>query len=771
MNESETRAEYIDPMLKASGWSEIEGSKVLREFRITDGKIQVGGKRSKPEIADYILVYRNRKIAVIEAKALDLPATEGVAQAKSYAEKLHIDYTYATNGKELYQISMKTGQEGEVKAFPTPDELWGKTFSDQNEWKDKFAAVPIEGDHGKRYYQELAINNALDAVAEEKKRILLTLATGTGKTAVAAQIAWKLFQTRWNLRRDGTRRPRILFLADRNILANQAFSNDFSIFPSDARVRINPFDIRRTGGVPMGGSIYFTIFQTFMSGPDSTPYFGEYPPDFFDLIIIDECHRGGANDEGNWRGILEYFSPAVQLGLTATPKRSDNIDTYKYFGEPVYIYSLKEGVNDGFLTPFKVKRIKTTLDDYIFTSDDQIIEGEVEEGKIYEEADFNKIIVIKEREAKRVRVILDEINQSEKTIIFCATQDHALAVRDLINQMKDSKDPNYCQRVTANDGARGEQYLSDFQDNEKTIPTVLTTSQKLSTGVDARNVRNIVLMRPVNSMIEFKQIIGRGTRLFDGKEYFTVYDFVDAYHHFADPEWDGEPIEDITGEEPREPKEKKEPKDQVIIDVFPPEEQKKKLKIKLRDGKEREIQHMISTSFWGADGKPVSIQEFMDNMFGAMPEFFKSEEELRSIWSDPITRRAFLEKIAAIGYGKDELEILQKMIDAERSDLFDVLTYVSFLTPPISRTQRVELAKDNIFEGMGDKQKEFLDFVLSKYEEKGVEELDEEKLPILLNLKYHSPADAISILGDVDRIRSIFFSFQKNLYAKVSSKV
>ncbi|MDO8590732.1 MAG: DEAD/DEAH box helicase family protein [bacterium] len=765
MNESETRAEYIDPMLKASGWGEVDGSRVLREFRITDGKIEMGGKRSKPEIADYILVYKNRKIAVIEAKQAELPATEGVAQAKSYAEKLHIDYTYSTNGKEVYQISMKSGQEGEVKAFPTPDELWAKTYSDQNEWKEKFASVPIEGDHGKRYYQELAINNALDAVAEEKTRILLTMATGTGKTAVAAQIAWKLFNTRWNLKRDGTRRPRILFLADRNILADQAFGNDFSIFPSDARVRINPLDIRRRGGVPMGGSIYFTIFQTFMSGANDTPYFGEYPPDFFDFIIIDECHRGGANDESNWRGILEYFSPAVQLGLTATPKRKDNVDTYKYFGEPVYIYSLKEGVNDGFLTPFKVKRIKTTLDDYIFTSDDQIIEGEVEEGKIYEEADFNKIIVIKEREAKRVRVVMDEINQSEKTIIFCATQDHALAVRDLVNQYKKSKEPNYCARVTANDGARGEQYLREFQDNEKTIPTILTTSQKLSTGVDARNVRNIVLMRPVNSMIEFKQIIGRGTRLFDGKEYFTVYDFVDAYHHFADPEWDGEPIDETT-ETPPKPEGPSGPQGDPPPPPEPPEGPRTKLKIKLRDGKEREIQHMISTSFWSADGKPVSVQEFMDNMFGAMPEFFKNEEELRKIWSDPMTRKAFLEKIAAIGYGKDELEMLQKMIDAEQSDLFDVLNYVSFLNPTISRVERVEQAKGKIFEGLDEKQKEFLDFVLSKYEEKGVEELDEEKLPVLLNLKYHAIANAISALGDVSSIRSVFFNFQRSLYAK-----
>jgi len=789
MNESETRAEYIDPKLKASGWGEIDGSKVLREFRITDGKIQTGGTRGKPEIADYILVYKNRKIGVIEAKAENLPATEGVAQAKAYAEKLQIDYTYATNGKEIYEVSMKNGQERNIADFPTPDELWSKTYSGQNEWKEKFAAIPLEGEKGKRYYQELAINNALDAVAEEKQRILLTMATGTGKTIVAAQIAWKLFQTRWNLKRDGARRPRVLFLTDRNILASQAMGNDFSIFPEDARVRIEPLEIRKKGGVPMSGSVYFTIFQTFMSGPDGAPYFGEYSPDFFDLIIIDECHRGGANDEGNWRGILEYFSPAVQLGLTATPKRKDNIDTYKYFGEPVYIYSLKEGVNDGFLTPFKVKRIKTTLDEYVYTSDDHIIEGEVEEGKIYEEPDFNKIIVIKEREAKRVRVVLDEINQNEKTIIFCATQDHALAMRDLVNQMKKSTDPNYCTRVTANDGARGEQFLREFQDNEKTIPTILTTSQKLSTGVDARNIRNIVLMRPVNSMIEFKQIIGRGTRLFDGKEFFTIYDFVDAYKHFSDPEWDGEPVEDVCAKCGQNPCicESKPPKTCSICGKSPCECAKppeicpvcgkwpcecenpprKKLKIKLRDGKEREIQHMISTSFWSADGRPISVQEFMDNLFGAMPEFFKSEEELRKIWSNPTTRKAFLEEIAEIGYGKDELEILQKMIDAEQSDLFDVLSYISFLTKPISRVERVEQAKIKIFAGLEEKQKEFLDFVLSKYEEKGVEELEEEKLPVLLNLKYHAIANAEQSLGTVENIRSMFFAFQKNLYAKV----
>lgn len=766
MNEAETRAELVDPLLKDSGWGVVEGSKILREHHFTDGKIQTGGVRGKPEIADYILVYKNRKLAVIEAKKEGSPATEGVHQAKIYAEKLKIDYTYSTNGVDIYEISMKMGKEKYISSFPKPENLWKNTYSDQNGWKDKFAAIPLQGSLGKRYYQEIAVNKAVDAIADGKKRILLTLATGTGKTAIAFQIAWKLFQTRWNLSRDGKRRPRILFLTDRNILADQAF-NAFSAFPEDALVRINPSDIRKRGNVPTNGSIFFTIFQSFMSSANNTPYYGDYPTDFFDFIVIDECHRGGANDEGNWRGILEYFSPAVQLGLTATPKRKDNIDTYKYFGEPLYKYSLKEGVNDGFLTPFKVKRVKTTLDDYVYTSDDDVIEGQIEEGKIYTEPEFNRTIEIIERERKRVRIMLGEINQKEKTIVFCANQEHALLVRDLINQNKKSSDPNYCVRVTANDGLRGEQYLREFQDNEKTIPTILTTSQKLSTGVDARNVRNIVFMRSVNSMIEFKQIIGRGTRLFDGKEFFTIIDFVDAYKHFSDPEWDGEPIDETTEKPERYPI----PKPSVITVCEPPpvpgcpEPTKRKIKIKLRDGREREIQHIISTSYWSADGKPISAEEFMHNMFGELPEFFKSEEELRAIWSNPVTRKALLDKISEHGYGIEHLESLQKLIDAEDSDLFDVLAYISFAIDPISRRRRVDGAKDAIFEGLKGKEKEFLKFVLSKYIEKGVDELNEEKLPQLLNLKYHAIADAEKELGGVDRIRSTFFNFQKNLYA------
>lgn len=795
MNEAETRAELIDPILKSSGWGVVDGSKILREYHITKGKIQVGGVRGKQLTADYVLVYKGIKLAVIEAKSNDLGVGEGVAQAKLYAEKLQVDTAYSTNGKDIYSICMKTGKEETTGKFLTPDELWNKTFSDQNEWREKFCEIPFE-DINKtkppRFYQEIAVNNVLEAIAKNKERILLTLATGTGKTTIAFQIAWKLFQSRWNLKRDGSRRPRILFLADRNNLANQAFSEftAYSAFPEDALVRISPKEIRKKGSVPTNGSIFFTIFQTFMSGTDEngnpTPYFGEYPADYFDFIIVDECHRGGANDESNWRGILEYFAPAVQLGLTATPKRQDNVDTYKYFGEPVYVYSLKDGINDGYLTPFKVKRIQTGIDRYIHTNDDQVVEGEIEEGRWYEEPDFNKIIVIKEREAKRVRIFMDEADQNEKAIIFCATQDHAAAVRDLVNQYKKSTDPNYCVRVTANDGEIGEQFLREFQDNEKIIPTILTTSQKLSTGVDARNIRNIVLMRPINSMIEFKQIIGRGTRLFDGKDFFTVYDFVDAYHHFSDPEWDGDPIveEEVCkkcGQEPCVcesrppricPRCGKKPCE-CIVEPPPicpkcgetPCVCNKKIKVKLANGKELQIQHMIATSFWSADGKPISVEEFLQNLFGNLPKFFKSEDELREIWSNPITRKGLLEQLASAGYGKDELSNLQKLIDAEKSDLFDVLEYVfNSDIKPITREARVALAQSSIFTSLNNQQKEFIEFVLNKYIETGVEELDQEKLPDLLKIKYQSLEDAKEELGEPISISSLFINFQQFLY-------
>ncbi len=796
MNEAETRAELIDPALKAAGWGVVEESRIRREV-IAPGRLQGGGRRGKKEIADYVLVYRNQKLAVIEAKRRGLAVGEGVAQAKAYAEKLRTRFTYASNGDAIYQVDMQSGAEGPVEHFPSPDDLWALTFQTPDPWRERFAAVPFEDRSGTwepRYYQHNAIERVLEAIVDHRDRILLTLATGTGKTAIAFQLAWKLFHSRWNVKdwRAGSepcRSPRILFLADRNILADQAY-NAFSAFAEDALVRIAPDEIRKKGRVPKNGSLFFTIFQTFMSGTDGegnpAPNFGDYPRDFFDFIVIDECHRGGANDESSWRGILDYFAPAVQLGLTATPRRKLNADTYRYFGEPVYVYSLKEGINDGYLTPFKVRQIATTIDDYVYTPDDTILEGEVVAGKRYSESEFNRIIEIAERERYRVKTLMGMIDQRQKSLVFCANQEHAAAVRELINQHKRDKDPHYCVRVTANDGARGEAWLRQFQDNEKRIPTILTTSHKLSTGVDARDVRNIVLLRPVNSMIEFKQIIGRGTRLFDGKEYFTIYDFVKAYELFSDPEWDGDPVDpepcSRCGQNPcvcdkRQPVPcpvcgqapcvcRSEPEPCARCGEWPCvcEGGPGKVKIKLADGKVRQLQHMAVTTFWDPSGRPISAAEFVERLFGELPALFKDEDELRAIWGEPQTRRSLLDALAERGFGHEQLEEMKRVVDAPESDIFDVLAYIAFSLPPITRAERVAQSKGVIYPHYDYRQQAFLDFVLAHYVEQGVEELDNAKLPQLLQLRYNAISDAAAELGSIAQIREVFVGFQRYLY-------
>lgn len=774
MNESETRAELIDPALKAAGWGVVEDSKVNRES-ICPGRILGAGQRGEPTTADYVLSYRGRKLAAVEAKAKCKGVTAGLGQAKIYAGKLKTRWAYSTDGTGVYQVDMETGTEGPVADWPTPEALWAATFAEQNAWRDRFTAVPFEekgGTQPARYYQVNATQAVLDAVAEGQKRVLLTLATGTGKTFIAFQLAWKLFYARWNRTGEPTRRPRILFLADRNILADQAY-NAFSAFADDALVRIKPDAIRKKGRVPKNGSIFFTIFQTFTSGKTDAlgreeAYFGDYPPDFFDFIIIDECHRGGANAEGEWRAILEYFEPAVQLGLTATPLRKDeNRDTYAYFGKPVYTYSLREGIEDGFLTPFKVRQHKTTLDDYVWTPDDTVMKGEVRERHRYTSGQFNRTIEIEAREKYRVEVFMKEIDQRQKTLVFCATQDHAAAVRNLISQLKDSTDPHYCERVTADDGAMGEYWLRQFQDNEKTIPTILTTSQKLSTGVDARNVRNIVLLRPINSMIEFKQIVGRGTRLFDGKEYFTIHDFEEAYQHFLDPEWDGEPIEPVPTE-PRGPTPESDPP-KTPKNPGEPTERPEKIVIKLSDGKVRSIQHISATSFWGPDGRPLSAAEFIQSLFGKAPELFRDEDELRRLWGAPDTRKALLAGLAERGFGTEPLKEMARIIDAPNSDIFDVLAYVAFALPPLSRAERVAERKATVLNGYDAELSAFLDFVLGQYVAQGVNELDSDKLPRLLELRYASVSEGAHTLGGVPVVRSAFIECQRGLFERLST--
>ncbi|WP_067145441.1 EcoAI/FtnUII family type I restriction enzme subunit R [Pseudotamlana agarivorans] len=821
MNEAQTRIDLIDPALRAAGWNVVPESKIKVEV-ITIGRI-IGktakgeNRRKQPLACDYVLEYKGRRLAVIEAKARDKYYTSGLGQAKDYADKLNTRFAYCTNGLFIYGVDTHEGTEGDVAKFPTPDELWEMTYPKPKEaykieianWKERFANVPyalFKGQYLPRYYQRNAVEKSLAAIAEKKDRILLTMATGTGKTATAFQLCWKLFHAKWNLKRDGSRSPRILFLADRNILADQAFNafNDFDVIDENIKKRISPGEIRKTGRMPKNGSIFFTIFQTFMTTSldeetiedteealsmaaeppqvyESPSFnFGQYPKDFFDFIIIDECHRGGANDESSWRAILEYFSPAVQLGLTATPKRDVNGDTYDYFGEPIYTYALKEGINDGFLTPFRVKQVRTNYDEYTVTSDDTIISGEAEVGDTFTYKDYGRKIIIDEIERFRVKKFLSEINQNHKTLVFCATQIHAAAIRDIINQESDSRNIDYCQRVTAEDGSMGEQALKYFQDNERIIPTILTTSQKLSTGVDAPEIRNIVLLRPVNSMVEFKQIVGRGTRLFDGKDYFTVYDFVEAHQHFQDPAWDGEaePPEPPTGGggsrickacgakpcqcavDPPEPC--AECDNIPCICEQPPQQI---IKIKLSDGKAREIDATIRTTFWGSDGKQIGMEEFMNQLFGDLPSLFKNEDELREIWSLPSTRKKLLEELSEKGYTSSQLDELRKLVHGEDSDLYDVLSFVAYSKDLMPRLDRAERAKIH-FQDYNPAQQEFLNFVLDQYVKVGVEELDDDKLGDLLILKYKGIADAKTHLGDISTIRNTFIGFQEHLYQR-----
>jgi type I restriction enzyme R subunit len=503
------------------------------------------------------------------------------------------------------------------------------------------------------------------------------------------------------------------------------------------------------------------------SGPKNNEYFEQYPKDFFDLVIIDECHRGGANDESSWRGVIEYFSSAVQIGLTATPKRKVNTNTYEYFGEPVFTYSLKDGIEDGFLTPFKVKAVQTDKDNYLYEEGDVIVQGEIDKEKKYQEKDFNLTIKMPAREIKRVELMLNNINPKQKTLVFCRDIEHAGDIRNIINKLSVNPPVNYCVRVTAEDGVIGETYLRQFQDNEKLLPTILTTSRKLSTGVDARNIRNIVLLRPVTDMVEFKQIIGRGTRLYKNKNYFTIIDFVKASELFLDPEWDGEPeeIENNINFKRKDKEEENEEKPKNKEQEDKKNVKKEKIIVQLAEGRELEIKSMITTMLL-YDGVTVTPQEFIKKIFNVikLPRFFSNEEELRKIWSSPITRKELLNKLEKNGLARQDLKNVQELIEAENSDLYDVLEYIAFSKKPISRKIRVNNAHDEIFRNLTENQKDFLNFVLNKYIQDGVDELELEKLSDLITLKYKALYDGEKALGEISSIKEMFINFQKHLY-------
>lgn len=811
MNEAQTRLDKIDPKLRDAGWGIVPGSKILVEQSayIAPGRITTTGHKN-PKKADYILEYKGIKLAVIEAKSDELDVSAGVDQAKEYADALKIRYTYSTNGNEIWFIDMGVkdskgayiipSKEYDTDDFPSPQDLWQMTFPEENPWRDKFNLCPFKRTEGRqpRYYQEIAIKNVLEAVAKQKNRILLTMATGTGKTFTAFQICWKLTQTKWNTK-GVERAPRILFIADRNILANQAI-NDFDQFPEDAMCRVTPKELKKNNyKVPTARNLYFTIFQTMMTSPNAQkaeeqgitlpegsqdqPYYMQYERDFFDFIIIDECHRGGANDESEWRKLMEYFDSAYQLGMTATPRRKDNANTYAYFGEPVYTYSLKQGIEDGFLVPFRVEISTSNIDDYQYKEGDKVRSGEVDPEKIYTESDFyNGRIQIKERDEHRVEELLGKIDPDEKTIIFCATQKHAMIVRDMVNKHKRRPASNYCERVTADDGEVGEATLRTFQDNEKLLPTILTTSYKLSTGVDARNVRNIVLMRPVQNIVEFKQIIGRGTRLFDKKYYFTIYDFVGATEMFKDPEWDGDTYCPVCGNWPCTCKKRPRPSEGEEDGSFIVSEplvcpvcgnlpctcegpKSNLIDIKLSNGRRLSLETTWEQKIFFGD-EFISLKEYVDKLFGRIPDFFSGADDLRKKWSNPETREQLLRTLDEAGFAEEKLNLLKNMLKMQKCDLLDVLEYIAYDSTPIERIKRVELVKKQYVDSLNKEQREFDNLILEYYASNGFKELGTDKLKTFITIKFNSMSDAKEKLQmSVTDIRKHYFELQRQLYS------
>lgn len=766
-SEADTRANYIDPALRAAHW---QPANINREHYFTDGRKMAGGVRGRRCFVDYLLHKDNRYLAVVEAKKESEHPTKGLQQAIDYASKLRVRFVYSSNGKQTYEFDLETGKGDYIEFYPTPVELEKRYAGETTDLSQELRNIPfhLEGAMQPRYYQELAVHAATDAIGQGKPRILLTLATGTGKTFIAFQIVHKVFQARWNRGNPGSRRPRVLFLADRNILADQAI-NTFNPYEKDL-IKINGEEVRkRNGVVPTNAHIFFAIYQAIAERENIDGYYKAYPKDFFDLVLIDECHRGAANEAGSWRAILDHFSSAVHLGLTATPKRTDNVDTYEYFGQPAYVYSLKDGINDGFLTPYRVKRVRTNLDELVLTKDDVIIEGESGQD-LYRIEDYDRKIIVDERTELVAKAILQNIKPLEKTIIFCENQNHALTMRDMINKYKTVKDAHYCVRVTSDEGKIGRELLEKFQDNDKDIPTIITSSQMLTTGVDARNVRNVVLDRTIGSMVEFKQIVGRGTRVFEGKDYFTIVDFRGATNNFYDEEWDGEPEVPEPGEnrEPTPPPYTPEPPEGGEAPEPEPGEPHSRLKVKL--GKHRELKIIdIETRYIDENGKPLTIQEFVERLIQQLPGLFKNVDELRDIWSDPDQREQLLAKLVQAGFDKEQLSTLRRMFEADDCDMFDLLAFLAFEQPMATRKSRAEAVRaNNAFfdQYQQEKAKQFLLFVLNRYEQTGVTELARERLPALIELSgLGTTKDASMVFGGKPaQLLAAFKQLQHQLY-------
>ena len=793
ITEADTCREFVTPRLVEAGWG-VAPHAIGEQRTFTNGRIIVAGgkvRRGKQKRADYLLYHRrDYPLAVVEAKEIGLPAETGVQQAREYAEILGLKFAYATNGHRIIEIDYTTGTEREVDRYATPEELFARLAAATHLPQDAAAHVlePFNLISGKvpRYYQQIAINRVIEAILLGQKRILATLATGTGKTCVAFQICWKLWNSRWN-RTGEYRRPKILFLADRNILVDDPMAKMFAPF-GDARHKI------AGGDTSQSRDMYFGIYQALTTA--SADVFRQYRPDFFDLIIIDECHRGSSRDESAWRAVLDYFEPAVQFGMTATPLREESRDSYEYFGNPVYTYSLRQGIEDGFLAPYRVHRVITTVDaaGWRPSKDELDRYGREVPDDEYQTKDFERVVALRSRTRAMARHLTDLLKGTDrfaKTLIFCVDQEHAAEMRqELLNLNSDlvKQYPDYVCRVTADEGAIGLTHLSHFQDVDKPTPVILTTSQLLTTGVDAEMVKNVVLARVVGSRSEFKQIVGRGTRLkVDyGKEYFNIIDFTGtATSHFADPDFDGDParieevIIDEAGEQvgiteaeveaPQEevPVEYELPEEQIgpdtgIIITEPPVEPRK---FYIDGGEVEVIGHLVYDL--DTDGKKLQVVKYTDYSGRAVRTLYPTREALQSAWANPDTRSEVLRELTERGISFAELASSSEQPDA---DPFDLLCHLAWNAPLLTRRQRAEAAKrqtQDLFAQHGDTAREILTLLLDRYIERGILQFNalSELMKVQPFDRYGSPSEiATRHFGGVRGMKDAVSRLQTALY-------
>ena len=789
MTEADTCRKFVVPLLQEAGW-DTDPHSILEQKFFTDGRIITHGataRRRPGKRADYLLRYtRDMPLAVVEAKALYKKPADGLQQAKDYAAILQLPFAYATNGEAIVEFDFLTGHEQTLTTFPTPDELWARFRHAENFTNDQVVErllTPSNLTAGKepRYYQRIAIDLAIRAILRGQHRILLTMATGTGKTLVAFQICWKLWSSRWNRKGDPTRKPRILYLADRNFLVDDPKDKTFSVF-GDARYKIEG------GLVVHSREIYFATYQSIAKDERRPGLYKEFAPDFFDFIIVDECHRGSAKEDSNWREILEYFSSAYQLGMTATPLRDENRDTYLYFGNPVYTYSLKQGIDDGFLAPYRVHRIVTQWDaaGWRPSKDDLDRYGRAIPDELYGTADFERVVALRARTQAIARHLTDFLKKTDrfgKTIVFCVDQEHASEMRTALNNLNGDlaqQFPDYVCRVTADEGDIGRGHMQRFQDVETRTPVILTTSQLLTTGLDAPTCRNVVLVRLVNSMVEFKQIIGRGTRVRDeyGKLWFNILDYTGtATRNFADPAFDGDPAfatqEEIDEngktktteiETPEEPEqdggEIHEPPGTVISD--PPTGERRKYYF---DGGQVEVgTHLVYEL--DADGKQLRVVKLIDYAAEKIRSLCPSTVELRARWSDPALRAEIVAQLAERGI---DFQTLSQHAGQPEADPFDLLCHLAFNAPMLTRRQRADRVKKQqaaFFGYFGPEAREILGDLLEKYAADGELQFT---LPDVLKLppisQHGNVNEIVGKFGGADQLRNAVTQLQTLLYA------